>query len=178
LFQATTNGSLNRIQKCFVIIEGTRITFNNLPDISDSKNANYNNEPIIGRSFPLYTYAYSGDRIINLQFHFFVVNPGDAVQNLRDLRLIQSAVYPRPGFGSAPYLPPPVCLLNCGSLLGDAPLCAVLQQYSVKFPTEVAWEVNTSQTFCPYRFDVDTTWLVVYSSSELPDQPDIVRSGR
>jgi len=177
LFQATNDGSLIPIKRCEVVIEKHVIQFNNLPDITDSKNANYNNEPIIGRSFPLYTYAYSGDRIINIQFHFFIVDPGDAVINIGHLRAIESAVYPREGSGAAPFAPPPVCTMECGELLGDSKICVVLQQYSVKFPTEVAWDTNEG-TYCPYRFDVDTSWLTVYSTSELPSQPQILTSGR
>jgi hypothetical protein len=58
-----------------------------LPEISDSKSAIYNNEPIIGRSFPLYTYSHSGDRSLNIQLHFFVVDVDDAVKNLGYLRI-------------------------------------------------------------------------------------------
>jgi hypothetical protein len=178
--KATNNGSLVDIPQCQITIAGRTITLKSLPDISDSKSAIYNNEAIIGRSFPLYTYSHSGDRSLNIQLHFFVVDPADAKTNLGYLRLIQSAVYPRPG---APFLPPPVCQLSIGYLLSGnpdggekpQPLCCVLQSYSVKFPTEVAWQADT---FCPFRFDVDTSWLVVYTSSDLPYQNRIMTSGR
>lgn len=145
-----------------------------LPDISDSKTAVYNSEAIMGRSFPMYTYSHSADRNISIQLHYFVTEPGDAVENLQDLRWLQSAVYPRES-KDAPYLPPPVCQLKCGSLLATEAICVVLQSYSVKFPTEVAWDEDT---FCPFRFDVDTSWLVVYTSSDLPYQSRIIKSGR
>lgn len=174
--KSTNNGSLNKINQCVLSIPGgSDIVMNNLPDVSDSKSANYNNEAIIGRSFPLYTYAYSGDRVINLQMHFFVVNDGDARQNLNQLRLIQSAVYPREGSGGAPFSPPPVCNLKIGQLLGSQSLCVILSSYSVKYPTDVAWDLNL---MVPFRFDVDTSWLVVYTSSELPNASRIVSSGR
>lgn len=157
---------------------------NNLPDIGDSKSAVYNNEPIIGRSVPLYTFSHSGDRTISLQIHLFVIEPQDAEQNLQILRIVQSAIYPQEDSNKVfPYLPPPVCRLKCGSLLtsGSEHLCVVLQSYNVKFPTEVAWhdsDYTGSSTYCPYRFDIDTTWLVVYSSEDLPYQSRIVTSGR
>ena len=179
--KATNNGSLAPINNCTINIPGAgNIILNNLPDISDSKTAIYNNEAIIGRSFPLYTYSHSGDRTISMQLHFFVVDQSDILTNLKYLRWIQSAVYPRQGDGSAPFTPPPVCQLQCGSLLGDQPLCCVLQSYSVKFPTEVAWDANASgkSTFIPFRFDMDTSWLAVYTSSDLPYQDRIVSSGR
>ena len=175
MFKATNSGSLNDIE-CRINIPGAgTIILNNLPDISDSKQAVYNPQAIIGRSFPLYTYSHSGDRTINMQLHFFIVNPGDAEKNLADLRKIQSAVYPRQGTG-APYKPPPICTIECKKILtNDEPLCVALQSYSVRFPSDVAWD---TETYCPYRFDVDTQWWAVYTSSDLPYQDRIVSSGR
>jgi hypothetical protein len=178
--KATNNGSLVTVPDCLIKIPGAsfnganygEILLNNLPDISDSKNAVYNGEAIIGRSFPLYTYSHSADRSISMQLHFFIVNPDDGARNLRYLRMIQSAVYPKNGTTSnTPYQPPPVCTIKCGNLLDDKELCVILQSYSVKFPTDVAWD---EKTYCPYRFDIDTTWLVVYTSNKLPYQEDII----
>lgn len=179
-FKATTNGSLSQIDPnlCYIDIPGFgKIELNNLPDISDSKSANYNNEAIIGRSSPLTTYSHSSERTIGMQLHFFVVDPGDEIINLRYLRALQSAVYPRQGNGTVPFVPPPVCQIKCGELLASEPLCCILMSYSVKFPTEVAWSTQGS-TFTPYRFDVETNWQVVYSSQQLPYQNRIVTSGR
>jgi hypothetical protein len=173
--KSTNSGSLNPINQCKLTISGTDIVMNNLPEISDTKSANYNNEGIIGRSFPFYTYYYSGDRVINIQIHFFIVEKGDAQKNLNYLRLIQSAAYPRAGSGGAPFSPPEVCSFQCGQLLGNQPLCLILTSYSVKFPTEVAWDENL---LVPFRFDVDTSWLTVYTSSDLPNNSRIISSGR
>jgi hypothetical protein len=60
-------------------------------------------------------------------------------------------------------------------LLGAEPLCVVLRNYTVKFPTDVAWDENF---YCPYKFDVETTWEAVYKSSDLPGQERIFTSGR
>jgi len=175
--KATNNGVLNNLKDCWINIPNAgKIILRSLPDISDSKQASYNSENIIGRSFPLYTYSYSGDRSINIQLHFFIIQDGDAQGNINDLRKIQSAAYPREGTGGRPYMPPVICTLTCGKLLAEEPLCAVLQSYSVKFPTEVAW-FEQDGTYCPYRFDVDTSWLVVYTSSQLPYQNRIVTYG-
>ena len=153
------------------------IVFDNLPDISDTKSTVYNNEGVIGRSLPLYTYSHSGDRNINIQMHFFVVDEADEWRNLHNLRLIQSAAYPQKGDGQLPYKPPQICKIRCGELLAaeGEPICAALQSYSVRFPTEVAW---SEDNFCPYRFDVDTSWLVVYSSEDLPYSSRIIWEGR
>ena len=53
--KSTTSGILNPINECYIDISGQKIIMNNLPDISDTKSAVYNQEGIIGRSFPLYT---------------------------------------------------------------------------------------------------------------------------
>jgi hypothetical protein len=176
--KATNNGSLNPIGRCTIYIPNAgEIILNNLPDISDSKDAVYNNEAIIGRSTPLYTYSHSGDRTISMQLHFFVVDQSDAKKNLAQLRWLQSALYPRIGSDNdTPFKPPVICQIQCGSLLAsNGPLCCFLKSYSVKFPTEVAWDENT---FCPFKFDVETSWTVVYASDDLPFQDRIFRSGR
>lgn len=172
---ATNSGNLQDIDECYIKIPsyGT-IILNNLPDISDSKSAVYNNEAIIGRSFPLYTYSHSADRSISMQLHFFVVKETDLTMNLDYLNAIRSAVYPRQSLGGAPYAPPDICQIKCGQLLAKMPICCVLQSYSVKFPTDVAWGQGT---FCPFRFDVDTTWLKVYSSEDLPFNDRIITFG-
>lgn len=187
--KATVNGNLTKIKNCYIIIpvdtgnrnifqnsNNRKIEFYSLPDLSDGKQASYNNDGIQGRSFPLYTYSHSGDRTIGLQLHFFIINDGDGRRNIEDLRLLQSAVYPRKHNDNlAPYRPPPVCLIKIGKLLSEeSAICAVLQSYNVKFPTDVAWE---EETCCPYKFDVDTSWLVVYNSQSLPFQERIVEVG-
>jgi len=74
----------------------------------------------------------------------------------------------------APFEPPPVCRLRCGSLLSSGEICAILRSYSVRFPTDVPWDENT---YLPYKFDVDTSWEAVYSSDDLPGQERILQLG-
>ncbi len=182
MFQATLNGNLKPIPNCHVIIPGGNpsvIQLDNLPTLSDSKSAVYNDENIIGRSNPLHTYSHSANRNINLTFHFLVVKPGDAKLNINKLRTLQSACYPREGQGGAPFQPPPVCKIRCGDLLASQDLCVVMQSYTVQFPDDVPWYVGEDGgTYCPYKFEVQTSWLVVYTSSDLPFQSRIVQSGR
>ncbi len=173
---STPSGTLRVIPDCYILVpNGGRISFNNLPDISDKKSAHYNAESIIGRATPLYTYSHSETRTISINIHFFVTTPDDTVRNLQQLRWLQSALYPRIGTGGAPFIPPVVCQLKCGNLMADEPLCSVLIDCSVTFPTDAAWD---ERTFCPYKFDVQTTWWVVYTSNDLPSQDRIVNSGR
>ena len=51
----------------------------------------------------------------------------------------------------------------------------ILKSYSVKFPTDIAWDEST---LLPYKFDVDTSWDVVYKSMDLPGQERIFQTGR
>lgn len=170
-----TGGPLVPIKNCYIEIPGFgKLEMKVLPEISDSKSANYSDEPIIGRSFPLKTYSHSDNRAISMTIHMIVSQPSDLDYNIRALRAVQSAVYPRHGFGDAPYAPPPVCQIKCGRLLAETDLCVVLKQYSVKFPTEVAWDENS---FVPFKFDIETSWEVVYKSSILPGAERIFLTG-
>ena len=145
-----------------------------LPDISDSKSAAYNDEPIMGRSFPIKTYSHSENRTISMQIHLYVRKKADAETNLGILRALESALYPRDD-NTTPFLPPPVCRIKCGRLLADQDLCVVLKQYSVKFPPDVPWDEDT---YIPWKMDVDTSWEVVYKSTDLPGQSRILNTGR
>ena len=157
---------------------GTKIYMNNIPQLGEGKNAVYDGTPIIGRSSPLHTYHYSDTRRIDLTFHFVATQSSDLDPNyglLSKLRLIQSAVYPRSGTGGASFSPPPVCQMKCGELLANQELCVILESFKVRFPDDVVW---VATTLCPYKFDVDTAWWVVYTSNDLPDQSRIFSSGR
>jgi hypothetical protein len=179
------NASLNKIDDCYIDIPGAKkIILDNLPDISDTKSATYSDETIIGRSSPIKTYSQSDNRSISMQLHFIISKPSDVVENLQNLRAIQSATYPREGNNGAPFIPPPVCKIKCGRLLSDyGEICVILKSYSVKFPTEVSWMNDISQIgeprafFTPMKFDVETTWDVVYSSYDLPGQSRIFDLG-
>lgn len=172
-------GALNPIADCYVVIPPSfpvskPLTMKVLPDISDSKSATYSDEPVMGRSSPVKTYSHSDNRQIGMTIHMIVSEPGDVEGNLRALRAIQSAVYPRHGMNS-PFVPPPVCKIKCGRILAEEELCVVLRNYNVKFPTEVAWD---EATFVPFKFDIETSWEVVYKSSDLPGAERIFQLGR
>lgn len=168
-------GGLAKIENCYIIVPGAgTITLNNLPDISDSKSAAYNDEPIMGRAFPLKTYSHSENRSISFTIHLFNLTSDDIETNLNYLRILESCVYPRASSNGAPFTPPPICKIRCGKLLGDNELCAVLKQYSVKFPTDVVWD---EKTYMPMKIDIDTSWEVVYSATNLPGQERIMTLG-
>src|SRR4051812_22713439 len=115
-------GKLADIPNCTITVPNFSdgdIVLKALPEISDSKSAAYNDEPVIGRSTPLKTYSHSENRIITMQLHFFTTSAEDSNQNIKYLRALESCTYPRKGTGNLPFLPPPVCKIKCGKLLGD-----------------------------------------------------------
>lgn len=175
-------GELIPLDKCVISIPGIiDIIPNTLPDISDTKSAEYSDENIIGRSFPLKTYSHSGNRAISITLHCYITTQGDVNLYLRWLRAIQSCVYPTVSATDfAPFAPPKIVQIKCGKLLTGTdtkesqPLCCVLKSYTVKFPIDVAWD---EETYLPWKFDIDTSWDVVYSSSELPTDDRIINFG-
>lgn len=170
------SGDLLELDNCYIKFGGREIRMKVLPDISDSKSAAYNDEPIIGRSFPMKTFSHSENRTISWTMHCVVCTNADLQKNMDDLRALESLVYPRDVAGAAPYGPPPIAKIRCGQLLSrDEDLCVILKSYSVKFPTEVAWD---EQGYIPYKFDIDLTFETVYESSELPGQERILQTGR
>ncbi len=175
-------GALEPILDCYIDIPGDdefpapgdKIEFYIMPDISDSKGATYGAENLMGRSFPVKTYSHSDERTINLELHFISLQDTNIDKNLGYLNLIRSAVYQRTGDNKIPYKPPGICKIKCGQLLGNNEICAVLKNYSVKFPID---QVIDETTLLPYKFDVSTTWEVVYASSDLPGAGKIISDG-
>lgn len=142
------------------------ITLKILPDITDTKSATYVSDPAPGRSSPMLTYAYSDPRTISTELHFMITKFDDIEENLKAIRIIQQLVLPGPQSGVAPFTPPPVVRFVCGVLMdGSEGLCLVLKNYSIRYPTEVAWD---TVTFIPYRFSISCSWEVVYPCNKLP----------
>lgn len=169
-------GDLYNLTDCYVKIPGFGTVYLHiLPDINDGKSAAYNDEPIMGRSFPLKTHSHSENRNITMQLHFMVRKPDDVAINLSYLRALESAVYPvDDGLANSTFEPPPICKIKCGQLLSNSELCVILKSYAVKFPTDVVWDENS---YLPHKFDIDVSWEVVYKSSELPGQSRIIGQG-
>ena len=175
------NGDLKLIPDCELIIPGVphilngtqigQIVFNNLPEITDQKGAAYNDEPVIGRALPIKTFSQGENRSISVSFGLYVLKRGDEDTNLKILRAIQSAVYPREGSGALPYYPPPVCKLKCGKILSKNHLCVIMKDYGLKVPTDVPWNQHT---LIPIKMEISMSFDVVYPSKNLPGQEQIV----
>ena len=166
------NGSLREITDCYIDVPelSQKIIMKILPDISDTKSATYSDEPAIGRSFPIKNYSQSDNRSISWTVHMMVCKEGDQEDMISAMKLLEACVYPTQT--ESPYAPPPICQIRCGRLLtdDDQPLCCILKSYSIKFPTDVAWDENG---YVPYKFDIDLTFEAVYDSKSLPYAEDI-----
>jgi len=166
-----TTGILQPITSIAVFIPGYG-TLNPrvLPEITDSKSASYADEQVQGRSFPIKTFAHSENRVITMKWHFVVMDSNTLREAQTYVRAFQSAVYPAAS-NTSPYAPPPICTLQYGSVLSKDKLCVILRQYSVSYPTDVAFDENTLFAF---RFDIDLSWEAVFPSSQLPNQSMIL----
>jgi hypothetical protein len=146
-----------------------------LPDISDSKTVDYHSENIPGRSSPMKIFHASNDRTIQITLHCTVVMQSDILKYLTWKRALESCLYPTNAEdGMAPFGPPKVCKIQCGLFLAQAtsgknsqpaPVCAILKSCSTKAGTDVAWD---EATYLPWKFSIDTSWDVVYASTQLP----------
>lgn len=170
----TSSGILNYLTDCYISVGGVKIFMNNLPDYSDSHDAAYATETGVGRSLPTKTFSNGGERKISWTVHFIADTEEKLELNLRAYRLLQAATYPRALVGNLPYLPPPICKVKCGRMLGDYELCVVIDSCNYKAPTDVPWSDNG---YIPYKFDVDLNLSVVYDSANLPGAERIITLG-
>lgn len=173
------DGDLIEIRDCYIRVgDAEEIRMKILPDISDAKSASYASENAIGRSSPFHNFSHSELRTISWSVHFMVCKDGDQETILNNLRILESATYPRNSGAGTPYSPPPICHIKCGTLLGDGELCAILKSYSTKFDTTVPWgSYDSPDKFFPYKIDVDLQFEVVYDQQELPGAERVMDMG-
>jgi hypothetical protein len=151
------------------------ITFNAMPTISDTKAAKYTEDFVMGRATPITSYSYSQARMVDFDIPLIALKSSDFQKNLAIVRLLESLTYPVDMKGQAPpFVPPPVCTIQCGQILGKNPLCVVLETYSLKIDPSVPLDPIT---LLPIKFSISTRWRVVYNSENLPGQERIITSG-
>ena len=101
---------------------GDRVNFKYMPTMfTESKTANYQNTPILGRSEPVLGYAGSGPRIFNIPLTFAATNNPwtDVIQPVRTAR---SWVYPDYSQADTPKVPPTL-VLQVGAWLSSRCVC-------------------------------------------------------
>jgi hypothetical protein len=176
----STTGQLYRIDDCYIKVGNFHIWMYILPEISDKHDASYSSTNGTGRSLPNLTFSYGGSRTISWSAKLFAQDAQGLRDNLTILRLLESLTYPRVGADSRtlPYLPPYIVKLKCGEILGKYELCAVLKDYSVKFPNDVPWSSRQGGiSYVPYKIDIDLNFEAVYDSGTLPGAERIITEG-
>lgn len=173
--KATVGNYLRDIGYCYIKVGGYYIWPRQLPDISDSKTAEYHSEWVPGRAASMKVFNHSGDRTISFTIHCTVTAQSDIEDFIEWVRTLESALYPADSSEGAPFGPPKVCQIKCGELLSSDPICVVLKSCSVKAPTDCAWDETT---LIPWKFSIDTQWDVVYSTDDLPPDWRIKDLGR
>ncbi len=172
--QATArNGKILEISDCCIITpDNKQIKFYSLPEIHDSKSAQYGDQPIQGRSSTVKTYSYSSNRKISLSIHLYVTREDDIENNMAVIRNISALVHPQ---YDNTYLPPPIARLKCGTLFNDDDngIPVVLMNYSINYPTEVQW-FRYEKIYMPLHVTIQTEWDVVYSWQNLPGYQDVL----
>ena len=174
-----SRGNFVPLDNCYISakISGKEYMINMyiLPDISDTKQSTYSDETGIGRSAPIKVFSHGDTRSIGWTAHFFSPTKDIAKENLKNLRILESLVYPDSNSNTNSIVsPPPIARIKCGDLLSSDELCVVLKSYTVKFPTDVAWD---DATYMPIKFDVDMNFEVVYQTIQLPNSSKILTFG-
>jgi hypothetical protein len=187
MLATTQTGQLNNIDDCYIKVGSLQpIYMYIMPDIGDGHAATYAQQNGIGRSMPAYTFSYGGPRQISWTIHLYADTYQRLLTNLQTLRIIESCTYPRNGAGNLPFVPPSICKLKCGPMLGDYEINVVLMSYSVKYPVDVQWSDKIGIPYngniisvgpIPYKFDIDCTFEVVYDASQLPGSERILSLG-
>lgn len=202
-------GRLVPLDNCFIQVggmedksptqeNGGKIAFKQLPDISDTKSADYADENVQGRATSIKTYSHSSPRQISITIHCVVTCQEDIVEYISWLRLLQSLVYPSDDSKPlSPVAPPKVCQIKCGLLLSgmylkDTDLSSLgpndyimgyggygVQKKSINnlgiccvlksYNVKFPIDVAWDEySYLPWKFDIDTSWEAVYSSDDLP----------
>lgn len=169
-----TGGKLKYIDDIYIKIKGRPIRAYIMPDISDSKSASYADENSIGRTTPFKNYSYSENRVIQWSHHWIIDVKDRVKEILTDIKYLQALAYPSNQY--KPYTPPWIAHIKAGNILGKEELCCVLKSYSIKYPTDVPWYQDGSDTSIPYKVDMELNFEVVYdnSSGKIPYAEDIV----
>lgn len=107
--------------------------------VSDGKQANWNDQEIIGRSHPIKGYSSSGSRTLSFSLEFFAaLHQSDAIRDVQgECDKLQSLQYPEYG---ALIFPPSRVYAKVGSLS----IYGICSQCDIEYPDNGPWEVTGS----------------------------------
>ena len=147
----TFPGGNNRIVTSFIVVLNRGvgfpvkdiIPFQFMPNsIRDSKNAVYNDIPIIARSVPVKNYSYSGARTISFTLEFFAspeAGPSTIFSPLiikTRIDALRALVYP--DYSGFIVKPPPRCIVMVGLQLAFMGIC---KSVNVNYSNQSPWDL-------------------------------------
>ena len=167
------NGRLLKLKAtCYIIIDDFTYDFRSLPEISDSKQANYNSQTVFGRSSPIRSYSDSGARSISVNFDLYNTDEESRSTNASFLRYLAVAVHPT----YEGYQPPPICKFACGSLLsgkidGDPePISCLIMDYNISYGRDSIFD----DKMMPFHVSGSLNLEVVHSRASLPGKKEVI----
>jgi hypothetical protein len=189
---ATAAGSVRPISGTWMRIPGTsppilggdgdsfgKWAFYAVPEVQVTKEANYSDIQILGRSSPIKTYAGSGYRRLATTFHLHSTNPQLKRYHIAFVRALESLLYPE---YKGTYLPPPIAQFRCGVLISNR---ALVDNGMGGYVNVVATSINYSldpnivmlgvNDLFPVYLSIQVNFDVVYQFNLLPGASDVVR---
>jgi hypothetical protein len=172
----TTNGFLLPLrsmremsQKKFALAP---IFFQQNPDITDGKGANYAGDSPMGSTEPFANFSYSNARSINLTLAYTAISRYYdhkwVFQQVSRLMALVYPIYRRRTISNADFSPPPMVLLNYGQRFFNLP-CKVLD-YSTSTDREKVIDVMTN---LPLEIEITINLQVSYPFGYAPGHDDI-----
>lgn len=146
--------------------------FYSLPEVSDSKNANYSDIQILGRSSPVKTYSGSDYRSLSVTFNLHGTSEERLLENLEFVRGIASLTHPQ---YENTYLPPPVAKLKIGEMVrgpSGGGVDVICMNYSYDMSPEVVWV--DKEKLIPLHIALRADFHVVYAFFNLPGSQDVI----
>lgn len=157
-------------------VSGERVVFHAMPQIDESRNANYQSlSPThTPTSFPLY--QNTGARSLSLSGQFFARTPQEASQTIEFMNLIRSWVMPYFGTGTASDnarhisnnlgSPPDILILRALGRKNLEYVPTVLSGYQWQYPTDVDYIPSEFGEAVPRLISVSLNLLEAYSPAQ------------
>lgn len=150
-----------------------------MPEVQVTKEANYSDIQILGRSSPVKTYAGSGYRRLATTFHLHSTNPQLKEYHIAFTRAVESLLYPE---YRGTYLPPPIAQFRCGTLISNQNLViASIGGYVNVVAMSVNYSIDPNIVMLgnvdlfPMYLALQVNFDVVYPFNLLPGSGDVVR---
>ena len=140
--------------------------------VSESKSANFDPTQIRGRSLPVFGYASSEARTVELSILLVASNykgGGDIYETGEDVwnavTKLKAACYPN--YASAPIKPPPVCSLTVGAFI-KVPTCVITS-------TSITWGDAYDKNDYPLKAEVSLSFTEVQAVPSM--DTDVAKRG-